>query len=88
MKLILDVSGSALLLNTTQAAALADLLHGCEFIEHKYTGSTKPGSGQQSQSIYVDLIKPAVMRNVLKMLVLSQTDYDAMVLITKLQGEI
>jgi hypothetical protein len=87
MKLILDINSSKLLLSEAQASALADLLHGCEYVEHKYTGSTTATAGVASKSIYMDFVKPAALRDVLKLGIMSQIDYDALVLITKLQGE-
>jgi hypothetical protein len=87
MRLILEINSSKLLLTPEQATQIADSLHGCEYVEHKYTGSTTATTGSPSKSIYMDFIKPATMRDVLKLGVMSQIDYDALVLITKLQGE-
>jgi hypothetical protein len=87
MRLILEINSSKLLLTPEQATQIADILHGCEYVEHKYTGSTTATAGVSSKSIYMDFIKPAVMRDVIKVGVMSQIDYDALVLITKLQGE-
>ena len=87
MRLILEINSSKLLLTPEQATQIADILHGCEYVEHKYTGSTPAASVGGSKSIYMDFIKPAVMRDVIKVGVMSQIDYDALVLITKLQGE-
>ena len=84
MRLILELNSSKLLLTAEQAAQIADILHGCEYVEHKYTGAS---TTVPSKSIYMDFIKPATMRDVLKLGVMSQIDYDALVLITKLQGE-
>jgi hypothetical protein len=87
MKLILEINSSRLLLTAEQAAQIANILHGCEYVEHKYTGATPVSSVGGSKSIYMDFIKPATMRDVLKLGVMSQIDYDSLVLITKLQGE-
>ena len=81
MKLVLDINNIKLLLTPEQADNLSSILHGCEHIEHKYMGS----SGIPSTSTYLDFIKPAVMRDVLKMSVMSTIDYDSMVFITKQQ---
>lgn len=82
MKLILDINNTKVLLDTEQVRQIADILHGCEFLEQKYvsaSGTTK--------SHYIDLIKPTVTRDLLKLSIMSQIEYDALVLITKLQGE-
>ena len=82
MKLILEINGMKLLLDADQVRQVADLLHGCEYFESKYI----PSSGN-TKSSYIDLIKPISVREVLKVHIMNQTDYDALVLITKLQGE-
>ena len=82
MRLILEINSSKLLLMAEQADAISNILHGCEFIDHVYQANRVPGSPQ-----YIDLIKPATLRDVLKLGVMSQIEYDAMALITKLQGE-
>jgi hypothetical protein len=79
MKLVLDINNIKLLLTPDQADNLSQILHGCEHIEHKYMGSSA------STSTYLDFIKPAVMRDALKVSVMSTVDYDAMVFITKQQ---
>jgi len=81
MKLILEINGMKLLLDADQVRQVADLLHGCEYLESKYI----PSSGN-TKSSYIDLIKP-VVREVLKVHIMNQIEYDALVLITKLQGE-
>ena len=80
MKLVIDINHTKLLLTPDQVDALASLLHGCERIESKYTGSKVNGSE------YLDLIKPANIREVIKLGVMSDVEYDAMVFITKQQA--
>ena len=82
MKLILDINNTKVLLDTEQIRQIADILYGCELIEQKYV----PSSGT-TKSSYLDLIKPAVLRDILKLSIMTQIEYDALVLITKLQGE-
>ena len=82
MKLVMDIFITKLLVTAEQADAISNILHGCEFIDHVYQANRVPGSPQ-----YIDLIKPAVMRDVIKVGVMSQIEYDAMALITKLQVE-
>lgn len=80
MKLILEINSIKLLLTTTQADALADILHGTEYLEHKYMGSRAPAE-------YVDSIRQANLREVFKTYVMSDIEYDALVFITKQQDE-
>jgi len=82
MKLILDINNTKVLLDTEQVRQIADILYGCEFIEQKYI----PSSGT-TKSHYIDLIKPTTTRDLLKLSIMSKIEYDALVLITKLQGE-
>lgn len=82
MKLVLEINGFKLLLTPAQADELASLLHGCEHIEHKYIRHTTSGGSAE----YLDLIKPANVREVLKLGVMSDIEYDAMVFITKQQA--
>jgi hypothetical protein len=77
MKLLFSINGHNLLLTSTQAEIIAETLHGCEMIEHKYMGSKLP-KGQE----YVDLIRPSNPREYLKVGMLSNMDYDAMVFVT------
>jgi hypothetical protein len=77
MKLILEINGTKLLLTPAQADGLIDLLHGVEHLEHKYMGRNTGGAE------YMDFIKPAVVRDVVKFGAMSDVEYDAMVFITK-----
>ena len=79
MKLILDINNTKLLLTDAQTNALVNILHGCEHIEHRYMGRNAAGSE------YADFIKPANLREVLKLGLMSDIEYDAMVFVTKQQ---
>lgn len=81
MKLILELNGTKLILSATQAEALADVLHGCEHIKHEYMGRNN------GTSEYMDFIRPASMREVLKLSVMPDVEYDAMVFVTKQQDD-
>jgi len=81
MKLILTINSINLILTPEQAEIVTNALQGCEHIEQKYMGRNS------GNSEYMDYIKPAAMRDALKMGVMSTTDYDAMVFITKQQAE-
>jgi hypothetical protein len=76
MKLILEINGTKLLLSAAQVETIADLLHGAEIMEHKYMGS-------RASSEYMDFIRPVNMRDTLKLNLLTDVEYDAMVFITK-----
>lgn len=78
MKLIFNINGHNLLLTPAQAEIISETLHGCEMIEHKYMGSKQP-KGQE----YVDMMRPSNPREYLKVGMLSDVDYDAMVFVTK-----
>lgn len=83
MKFILEMNGVKLLLTVAQVEAVAEILHGSEMVDHKYMGS-KAGKGTD----YVDLVRPADMREYLKMSLITDAGYDAMVFVTKqLDGE-
>lgn len=82
MKLILDIANQKLLLTPEQAAAIIETLHGCEYIQSKYV----PGSGA-TKSSYIKLIVPVDIGESIKMGALGETEYNAMKLVTKLQGE-
>lgn len=81
MKFILDINSTKVLLTYEQLTSLADLLHGCEHVEHKYMGS------KAGKSDYVDLIKKANLRDVFKTSIMGQIEYDAMVFVTKQLNE-
>jgi hypothetical protein len=78
MKLILEINSIKLLLSPTQIEAIADILHGVDHLEHKYMGSRAP-------SEYIDSIRQIPIRDVLKVHVMSDIEYDALVFITKQQ---
>ena len=83
MRFIFETNGVKLLLTVAQVEDLADILQGSEMIDHKYMGSKAPKGTD-----YIDLVRPGNMREYLKMSLMSDTDYDAMVFVTKqLDGE-
>jgi hypothetical protein len=79
MKFILEINSTKLILSADQIEALANALNTCEQIKHEYIGR----SG--GTSTYLDLIRPTNMLEVLKLGVLSDSAYDALVFITKQQ---
>ena len=80
MKLILEINSIKLLLSPTQIEAIADIVHGAEYLEHKYMGT-------RSTAEYMDFIRQANLRDVFKTHVMSDIEYDALVFITKQQNE-
>ena len=79
MKFILEINGIKLLLDSTQAEQFANLIGGCEILETKYTG----GSGEK----YKDLIVPSKVRESVKLGIMSDDEYGALVFITKLHND-
>lgn len=82
MKFILEINSIKVLLDHDQLKAIADLLYGCEHLDHKYMGS------KSGKSEYVDLIGPLNIREAMKTHAMSQTEYEALVFITKQQASI
>ena len=82
MRLIIEMNGQKLLLSPQQADDIATLLHGCERIDNKYMGRSTGGGSE-----YIDLIVPAVIRDIMKLGVVSDLEYSAMVFITAQQNQ-
>jgi hypothetical protein len=83
MKFILDISGTKLLLNADQLQAITTALYGSEKLESKYMGKNKVTGNTD----YLPLIVPYDMRECFRTTVMCTDEYDAMVLVTKLQAE-
>ena len=77
MKFIVELNGTRILMDAEQASTLTNLLQGLEQITNKYISSTG----------YLKLLEPLVVMDTLKFGAMSDEEYDAMVLITKLQTE-
>ena len=80
MKFILEINGSKLLLDPVQAEQFANLIGTCEIWETKFVG----GSGANR---YKDLIVPSKVRESVKLGIMSDDEYGAMVFITKLHND-
>jgi len=82
MKFILELNGNNFLLDQANVDKLVAALDGCEIIEHKYMGRKSNGDSE-----YVDLIASKPLRNVLRLAVLSDASYEAMLFVTKQLAE-
>lgn len=81
MKFIVELNGTRILMDAEQASALTNLLQGLEQVTNKYisaSGTTK--------SSYLKVLEPLVVMETLKFGAMADEEYDAMVLITKLQA--
>ena len=82
MKFILDINNVKVLLDHGQLETIVNILYGCEHVEHKYMGS------KSGKSEYMDIISVINVRDVLKTSAMSDTEYDALVFMTKQQASI
>jgi len=77
MFFIFETNSQKLLLTAAQVAILTETLASAEVLNEKYMGSNKP---------YLLTITPPNIRETIRLNVLDQASYDAMVLVTKLQA--
>jgi len=77
MFFIFETNSQKLLLTAAQVATLTETLANAEVIHEKYMGSGKP---------YLTTISSPNIRETIRLTVLDQVSYDAMVLVTKLQA--
>ena len=77
MFFIFETNSQKLLLTAEQVAILTETLASAEVLHEKYMGSNKP---------YLITITPPNVRETIRLTVIDQTSYDAMVLVTKLQA--
>lgn len=82
MKFIVDINNTRVLMTAEQVSTLTNLLHGSEQITNKYISS----SGT-TKSSYLKLVEPLSVMETLKVGAMADEEYDAMVLVTKLQAE-
>lgn len=82
MKFVLELNGNNILLDQANVNELVAALDGCEIIEHKYMGRKSNGDSE-----YVDLIATKSLREIMRLSCISDTDYEAMLFITKQQAE-
>jgi hypothetical protein len=84
MKFSLTINDNVILLDQHNVDMLTDALDGCEMLEHKYMGRKTGGSGE---SEYLDLIRHKPLRELIKLSILSTTEYEAIKFITKQTDE-
>ena len=79
MKFTLDINNTKVIISTEQLEAIANALDGAEVLENKYLGNNLGLNGTN----YLEMITAFVLRDVLKAGVMSDTEYEAKVFITK-----
>lgn len=82
MKFTIDINNTRIILTADQAAVITDLLRDTEQLTSKYIGA----SGT-TKSSYIKLVEPFNVLESMRFQAISTTEYDALVLITKLQTE-
>lgn len=83
MKFSLTINDNVILLDQHNVDMLTAALDGCEMLEHKYMGRSKTGG----ESEYLDLIRQKPLRELIKLSILSTTEYEAIKFITKQTDE-
>lgn len=83
MRFTIDIGGTTMLLTDKQVNALVKVLDGVDRIEAKYVGSNL-GPGKTN---YLKLIRPLVPSETVRVNIMSDTEYEALKLVTKLEDE-
>lgn len=83
MKFKLEICGTIVLLNYKQLNALTKVLEGTERIEEKYVGSNKGPNGTS----YLKIIRPYQPMDNFKLNGMTDEEYGALQLVTKLEDE-
>lgn len=83
MKFKIDVCGTTVLVTDRQLNKLLQILEETERIEDKYVGSRTGHTGSQ----YVKLIRPYQPSENLRPYCMTDSEYEAMKLVTKLEDE-
>lgn len=83
MKFKIDVCGTAVIVDHRQLQKLTALLEEAERFEDKYVGSRPGHTGSQ----YIKLIRPYQPSENLRPYCLSDSEYEALKLVTKLEDE-
>lgn len=79
MKFVMEINNVKIVLTTEQLEAITTALDGCEYLENKYLGNNLGVNG----SNYLELLSPVVMRDLLKVGVMSDVDHEAKTFVTK-----
>ena len=82
MKFIVELNNTKILMTADQIGTLTNLLWGAEQITRKYIPSTAT-----TVSTYINLIDTFTITETLRFGAMADEEYDAMVLVTKLQNE-
>lgn len=83
MRFKVDISGTTVILTDKQLAAVVRVVDGAERIEDKYVGSNKGTAGGN----YLKLIRSMAPSEAFRVNVMSDSEYEAMKLVTKLEDE-
>lgn len=83
MRFKVDIGGTTMILTDKQMAAVVRALDAAERIEDKYIGSNKGTGGGN----YLKLIRSMAPSEALRVNVMSDSEYEAMKLVTKLEDE-
>lgn len=77
MKLLIEISGTKILVTPKQLDTIVNTINASMTIENKYV----PGRNGNAAS-YIDLLRPMSAKDMLRVSVLSDEDYDALTFIT------
>lgn len=83
MKFLLTINDNAILLDQHNVDMLTAALDGCEMLEHKYMGRSTAKGGSE----YLDLLRQKPLRELIKLSIVSTTEYEAIKFITKQTDE-
>lgn len=83
MKFKVDIGGTTMILTDKQLAAMTRVIDSAERIEDKYIGNNKGTGGGN----YLKLVRPMAPSETLRVYVMSDSEYEAMKLVTKLEDE-
>lgn len=81
MKFILTIGNSKLLLDNDTLSKLGELLDGCETLKEKYVGKPASDTG------YVTTLDKPKLADLFSVTLMSQIEYDAMVVFTEVQKQ-
>jgi hypothetical protein len=82
MKFVIELSGTKILMDAEQINTLTNMLYGLEQVTNKYIGASNG-----TKSHYLKIIEPFSVTETLKIGAMADEEYDATVLVTKLQTE-
>jgi len=83
MKFKVDICGTSVLLDYKQLSAFIKAIDGAECVEDKYVGNSQGHNGTN----YVRLIRPLSLMDTFRFYAMSDDEYGALQLVTKLENE-